>query len=275
MPPKPKLGIVAGKGDLPDLILDAVRAEGRPVFVLALEGQASEDLVRSVEHVWIPLGAVGRGIDALSGAGVRDVVFAGGVRRPSLLKLGFDGRGARVVAKLGKAAFGDDKLLSVIIAEIESEGFNVVGADDILHDLLVEEGVLGRHRPDEVARSDIARGLEVACALGVVDVGQAVVVQQGIVLGVEAIEGTDALIARSAGVRREGPGGVLVKIKKPGQERRADLPTIGLPTVTAAAEAGLRGIAVEAGATLVIGREALVAAADVAGLFVTAIRVGP
>jgi DUF1009 family protein len=180
-----------------------------------------------------------------------------------------------VIAKLGKAALGDDKLLSVLIAEIESEGFNVVGADDILHDLLVAEGVLGRHRPDDIAQSDIARGVEVARALGAVDVGQAVVVQQGIVLGVEAIEGTDALIARAAAVRREGPGGVLVKIKKPGQERRADLPTIGRSTVDAAAGAGLRGIAVEAGATLVIGRETLVAAADAAGIFVAAIRVAP
>jgi hypothetical protein len=275
VPPKPKLGIIAGKGDLPDLILDAARAEGRPVFVLALEGQTSEDLVRNVEHAWIPLGAVGRGLDALAAAGVRDVVFGGGVRRPSLLKLGLDGRAARLMAKLGKAALGDDKLLSVIIAEIESEGFNVVGADDILHDLLVAEGVLGRHRPDDIALIDIARGVEVARMLGAVDVGQAVIVQQGIVLGVEAIEGTDALIARSAAVRREGPGGVLVKIKKPGQERRADLPTIGLSTVTAAADAGLRGIAVEAGATLVIGRERLVAAADAAGFFVAAIRVVP
>jgi DUF1009 family protein len=275
VPPKSKLGIIAGKGDLPDLILDAVRAEGRPVFVLALEGQTSEDLVRNVEHAWIPLGAIGRGLDTLAGAGVRDVVFAGGVRRPSLLKLGLDVRAARVMAKLGKAALGDDKLLSVLIAEIESEGFNVVGADDILHDLLVAEGVLGRHRPDDIAQSDIARGVEVARALGAVDVGQAVVVQQGIVLGVEAIEGTDALIARAAAVRREGPGGVLVKIKKPRQERRADLPTIGRSTVDAAAGAGLRGIAVEAGATLVIGRETLVAAADAAGIFVAAIRVAP
>jgi hypothetical protein len=163
----------------------------------------------------------------------------------------------------------------VLIAEIESEGLHVVGADDILHDLLVAEGVLGRHRPDDLAASDIARGLEVARALGAVDVGQAVVVQQGIVLGVEAIEGTDALIARAANLRREGPGGVLVKIKKPGQERRADLPTIGLSTVTAAVDAGLRGIAIEAGATLLIGRERLVAAADTAGLFVTALRVDP
>ena len=275
MPPKPKLGIIAGKGDLPGLILDAARAEARPAFVLALEGQTSEDLVRDVEHAWIPLGAVGRGLEALAAAAVRDVVFAGGVRRPSLLKLGLDARGARLMAKFGKAALGDDRLLSVLIAEIESEGLRVVGADDILHDLLVVEGVLGRHRPDDLAASDIARGLEVACALGAVDVGQAVVVQQGIVLGVEAIEGTDALIARAANLRREGPGGVLVKIKKPGQERRADLPTIGLSTVTAAVDAGLRGIAIEAGATLLIGRERLVAAADAAGLFVTALRVDP
>ena len=276
MPPdaaKPKLGLIAGKGELPVLILDAVRAEGRPVFVLALEGQTAPELVAGTEHAWIPLGGVGQGIDALKAAGARDVVFAGGVRRPSLLRLGLDARAAKLLAKVGMAALGDDKILSVIIRELEGEGFRVVGADALLTELLAGEGVMGRIAPDDIAHGDIARALEIAKALGALDVGQAVIVQQGIVLGVEAIEGTDALIARAGAVAREGPGGVLVKIKKPGQERRADLPTVGVGTVESCARSGLRGIAVEAGATLVLGRDAVIEAADRAGLFVTGIRV--
>ncbi len=273
MPPKPKLGIIAGRGELPQLLLDAARADGRPVFVLALEGQAAPELVQGAEHAWNPLGGLGRGIETLKSAGVAEVVFAGGVRRPSLLRLGLDGRAAKMLAKVGLAALGDDMLLSLLIAELERDGLSVVGADDILSDLLMTEGVLGRQRPDDVALADVARGVGVASALGALDVGQAVVVQQGLVLGVEAIEGTDALIARGGGVAREGPGGVLVKIKKPGQERRADLPTVGRSTVEAAARAGLRGIAAEAGHSLLIGRDEVIAAADAAGLFVTGIRV--
>ena len=178
-----------------------------------------------------------------------------------------------MLAKVGKAALGDDKILSVLIAELEGDGLKVVGADDILYGLLAVEGVLGRHRPDALAEADIVRAVEIGRTLGALDVGQAVVVQQGIVLGVEAVEGTDALIVRAGNLRREGPGGVLVKIKKPGQERRADLQTIGVGTVEACARAGLRGIAVEAGATLVLGRDEVAAAADAAGLFVTAIGI--
>jgi DUF1009 family protein len=271
--PKPKLGIIAGKGELPALILDAVRAEGRPVFVLALEGQSDPNLVAECDHAWIPMGAIGRGIDAFKQAGVIQVVFAGGVRRPSLLKFGLDGRGAKLLAKIGKAALGDDRLLTVLINELENDGLSVVGADDILGDLLAKAGPLGRHVPDELAGEDISRGIEIAQSLGRLDVGQAVAVQQGIVLGVEAIEGTDALISRAGAVAREGPGGILVKIKKPGQERRADLPTIGRSTVEACARAGLRGIAVEAGATLILGRSGAVEAADAAGLFIVGIKV--
>ncbi len=243
------------------------------MFVLALEGQTAPELVAGVESTCIPMGAVGKGIDALKAAGVVEVVFAGGVRRPSLLKLGLDGRAARLLAKLGKAALGDDKLLSVLIKELEGEGLHVVGADDLLSGLLAGEGVMGRHRPDEVALVDIDRGVEIARALGALDVGQGVIVQQGIVLGVEAIEGTDALIARSGNLSREGPGGVLVKIKKPEQERRADLPTVGVDTVKAAASAGLRGIAMEAGNSLLLGRDAAIAAADAAGIFLIGIKV--
>ena len=198
--------------------------------------------------------------------------MAGDVRRPSLATLRPDGRTALFLAKIGRAAFGDDGLLGAIVRMLEEEeGVRVVGADDILNEVLAVEGVYGAVAPDADAKADIERGVAAARAIGALDIGQAAVVQQGVVLGVEAIEGTDALIARCAALRREGRGGVLVKVKKPGQETRVDLPVIGPTTVANATAAGLCGIAVEAGAALVIDRAAVVEAADRAGLFVVGV----
>ena len=222
------------------------------------------------------MGAAQEALDALHGAGVVDLVLAGRMKRPSLTSLKPDGKGAAMLARIGLRAFGDDSLLRAVTHELEREGFRIVGPDSILDSLLAESGPFGRHEPDDVARKDIARGIEVAKALGAVDVGQAVVVQQGIVLGVETIEGTDALLQRVAGLRRDGPGGVLVKLAKPGQDRRMDLPTIGPHTGRGAHEAGLVGIAVESGSTLILDREELVRLADEAGLFVLGLTLpGP
>ncbi len=265
------LGLIAGRGDLPLRVIEACRATGRPCFVLALRDQADPAVVEGSDHAWVRLGAAGEGLRRLHAAGVVDLVMAGGVRRPGLFDLLPDRRAVRFLAKVGLKALGDDGLLRAVVGELEAEGFRVLGVDDLLPDLLAPRGVLGRHAPDAMAREDIRRGAEVAAGLGRLDVGQAAVVQQGIVLGVEAVEGTDGLLARCAALRREGPGGVLVKMRKPQQERRADLPAVGSDTVTAAVAAGLRGIALEAGATLVVDRPAMVRAADTAGLFVVGV----
>ncbi len=267
-----RLGIVAGSGGLPRRIVDTCRAAGREVFVLALEGAAEPALVDGVEHAWCRLGAAGHGLDLLRRNNVTDLVLAGGVRRPSLAMLRPDWRAAKFFARVGYKALGDDGLLSAVVAEFEREGFRVIGADQLLAAGLAPEGALGSLRPDAQAMADIEHGQRIARALGALDIGQAVVVQQGLVLGVEAIEGTDALLRRCAELRREGLGGVLVKVEKPGQEQRADRPTIGPQTVALAAEAGLRGIAVEAGATIVLDRDEMVQAADRAGLFVVGVR---
>jgi DUF1009 family protein len=267
------LGILAGGGELPRRLIAACRAQARPCFVVAIEGQAEPDTVTDTPHAWAPLGAAGHILDQLRGAGVRDLVLAGKIRRPSLLELKLDAKGAALVARIGLHALGDDGLLRGVVAEFEREGFHVVAAQDVLRSLPAPPGVLGRVAPDDQARLDIARGIQVARALGAADVGQSVVVQQGLVLGVEAIEGTDALLARTAGLRRDGPGGVLIKLAKPAQDRRVDLPTIGVTTVENAAAAGLAGIAVEAGATLVLDLEGVVAAADAAGLFVEGLEL--
>jgi DUF1009 family protein len=270
--PAPKLGIIAGGGALPGLLVSACQSAGRPHFLLGLTGFAEDARLPRAADSWIRLGEVGKGFDTLRKAGVEEVVMAGAVKRPGFSELKPDLKGAAFLARVAGRALGDDGLLTAVIAEIENEGFRVVGVDGILSDLLAPEGPLGRHQPDETARADIARGLVVAKALGATDVGQAAVVQQGMVLGLEAAEGTDAMIARCTPLRREGPGGVLVKVKKPQQERRADLPTIGKTTVLNAAAAGLRGIAVEAGHTLIIDRAAVAAAADAAGLFVVGVQ---
>ncbi len=270
-----KLGILAGAGELPLRLIEACRAEARPVFVLAFEGSADPAMTIGVPHAWVRLGAAGEGLRLLRENGVEELVMAGGVPRPSLLSLRPDWRTAKFFARIGYRALGDVGLLKAVIRELEQEGFRVIGADDILGAALAPTGPLGRHRPDAEADADIALGFRILRAMGALDIGQAVVVQQGLVLGVEAIEGTDALIARCAALRREGPGGVLVKAAKPGQERRADLPTIGSKTVAGAARAGLRGIAIEAGATLLVDRGAIVEAADRAGLFVAGVAPGP
>jgi DUF1009 family protein len=268
-----KLGILAGGGPLPARIVEACRASGREVFVIAFENETDPATCAEVPHVWLPLGKVGAVINRLKSERCGDVVFAGPVRRPSFSSLKPDMRAIKLLGKIRKAAGqGDDAILSLLVAELESENFRVVGADDLLGDVAAPEGDLTARTPDETDRKDIALGVGVARALGALDVGQAVVVQQGVVLGVEAIEGTDALLARCAGLKREARGGVLVKLKKPQQERRADLPTIGAETVRRAAEIGLSGIAVEEGQSLILDRDETVAEADRLGLFVTGIK---
>ncbi|MGF1624100.1 MAG: LpxI family protein [Alphaproteobacteria bacterium] len=273
-----EIGIVAGGGALPELVADACRAAGRPVFLLSLRDHADSDLAARVapdDQAEIRLGEAGKGVKLMKRAGVTQVVFVGHVRRPSLSALRPDFATIGLLARIGRRAMGDDSLLRAIADAIEGEGFQVVGPLDLAPDLAAPDGTLTRQRPDETARVDIARGLEVVVQLGLCDVGQAAVVQQGIVLAVEAVEGTDAMIARAGEHRRKGTGGVMVKISKPNQDLRLDLPTIGPETLAKAEAAGLRGIAIEAGRVMMLGRDKVVAEADRRGLFLVGVTVGP
>ena len=265
---RPPLGILAGGGRLPAQVAAAAQAAGRAVFMVGLEGFAEPAVLAPWPHEIARIGAAGRIIGALREHGCKEIVLVGPVRRPSLLDLRPDAEGARILARIGRAAFaGDDGLLAAVVRVLGDEGFRVVGVHEILDAALGPAGLLSRAAPDALAMADIARGATVARALGSVDVGQGCVVQQGIVLAVEAAEGTDAMLARCGGLARPGPGGVLVKLVKPGQERRADLPTIGPATIAASAAAGLRGVAFEAGGTILAERAASIAAADAAGVF--------
>jgi hypothetical protein len=268
-----KLGLVAGGGGLPRQVVDSCREQGREIAVIAFDGTTDKDTVAGVEHLWTRLGAVGKIIDWLKASGAEEIVLAGRLSRPSWSSVRPDMRGMKLLPRIMSAGQGDDSILSVVIEELEGEGFRVVGIHDVMPSLLAAEGALGHHAPDQESTKDIDRGVIVARALGGVDVGQAVVVQQGVVLGVEAAEGTDGLIDRCAALQRKGDGGVLVKCVKPGQERRADLPSIGPDTVRRARDAGLSGIAVGAGTTLVLDQTGTIAAADEAGMFLVGVRV--
>lgn len=268
-----KLGILAGGGELPARIVAACEAEHRAYFIVALLGAAEPDLVSGRPHVWLHIGQAAALLRVLRQNGVAEIVMAGAVKRPTWWSLRPDWPALKFYARIGRRAFRDDSLLRAAIHTIEAEGFRVVGAETLLHDMLAPVGPLGRILPDAAALADIVIGLAAAREHGARDRGQAVVVQAGRVLAKEADAGTDDLIARVKSLQAKGPGGVLVKTAKPGQERRADLPTIGPRTVSACATAGLSGIAIEAGSTILIDRDAIAVSADHAGIFVIGVTV--
>lgn len=267
-----KLGIIAGGGSLPRQLIEHCRQERRPYALVCLKDFVLPETVQGEECLQVGFGEAGKVISYFKKNGVRQIVMIGAVKRPSLLKLRPDWWSTKFLIKIGFKAFGDDNLLSAVIKGVEAEGFQFVGIHDVMPDLLADEGIWGKIKPDEQAWGDIKHGIKIALGLGALDVGQSVVVQQGIVLGLEAVEGTDALIKRCKDLKREGLGGVLVKTKKPQQEKRADLPTIGVQTVLNVHDAGLRGIAIQAGNTLVADRKAVIDKADELGIFIVGVK---
>ncbi len=275
-----KLGVIAGGGELPVVLAEHCAALGRPYFV-ARVAPFADPALDSHPGATHPLGLMGARMKALRGAGCDAVTLIGQVTRPDLASLELDeGAKAMIPAILGALQQGDDALLRAILGEFEQAGFRALGVDEVMSDLLASQGAWGAHAPDDRQMRDIKKAATLAAAIGAFDVGQGVVVCEGLVLALEAQEGTDAMLRRvgelpptirgSADKRR----GVLVKRPKPIQERRIDLPTIGVRTVEGAAAAGLAGIAVEAGATLAVRRDDVIAAADNVGLFVYGFAAG-
>jgi len=270
------VGLIAGGGAMPFAVADSMRARGVQPVLFALKGACDPEAVARFRHHWISVGQVGRAIKLFRAENCRDLVFIGTLVRPALSEVRLDWGTVRVLGRVW-AAFrgGDDHLLSGIGRILEQDGFRMVGIKDVAPDLLMPEGCLTRTAPDPNAAGDIARGREVLAALSPFDIGQAAVVIDGHVVGVEDIEGTDGLLARVARLRKEGRirakamRGVLVKAPKRGQDLRFDLPTIGSRTIEGAAAAGLAGIAIIAGNTIVADPQAMIEAADAAGLFVT------
>jgi hypothetical protein len=270
------IGLVAGGGAMPFAVADSLVARGGTPVLFALRGACDPVRVERFRHHWISVGQLGRAMRLFRAENCRDLVFIGTLVRPALSEIRLDWGTLRVLGRVW-AAFrgGDDHLLSGIGDILEQDGFRMVGVKDIAPDLLMPEGCLTRAAPDAAAIADIAQGRAVLQALSPYDIGQAVVVIDGHVVGVEDIEGTDGLLARVARLRNEGrirakaARGVLVKAPKSGQDLRFDLPTLGPRTVEGAAKAQLAGIAIVAGNTIVAEPQAMIVAADAAGMFVT------
>lgn len=264
-----KLGVIAGAGALPRKIVAACRESGRAFCVLAFEGSADPEMIRDVPIQWIKMSSLSAALDAARNEGVTELVLVGKIPRPSVLELIRDVRSAKFMAKVGTRMLGDDNILSAVVRELEEvEGFRVIAPETLLENLLSTAGTYGVVNPTSDDLADIKRGLNVVHQIGRLDIGQAAIVQNGFVIGVEAAEGTDRLVERCAEfVSQELPGGVLVKAAKPTQDRRIDLPAVGLSTVEHVVRAGLRGIAVETGGALIIDRPKMIRAADAAGIF--------
>ncbi|MGE0742250.1 MAG: LpxI family protein [Hyphomonadaceae bacterium] len=269
-----KLGVIAGGGELPVVLADHCAALNRDYFIARIAPYADPAL-EGHPGVTLGLGAMGGRMDAMRAAGCDAVVLIGQVPRPDLRTLEFDSAAlAMLPALMAAMPKGDDALLRAVLNEHERAGFTVVGAEEVMADLLAQPGVWGVHAPTAANFADMAKAAKVAAAAGAFDIGQGVIVCDGLVLTVEAQEGTDAMLRRAAelpapirgsvGARR----GVLLKRPKPIQDLRIDLPTIGVRTIEGAAHAGLAGVAVAAGGALAVRRDDIVRAADAAGLFV-------
>jgi DUF1009 family protein len=269
------LGIIAGGGDLPKAIAESARDAGREVFVIALGADA---WIGDFPHATASLGEVGKIMKSLRGADCADVVLAGKLARPKFSEIKLDAKAVMIAPRIIAAARqGDDALLRAVVDSFEREGFRAVGAHEAAPGLLATSGVMGHVKPSAENEADIAAAFKIVRTLGELDVGQAAVVCEGLPLAVEAAEGTDAMIARVATLPAHFRGddkhrkGVLAKAPKPIQDRKTDLPVIGVATVRNAAAVGLAGIAVEAGGALILGQRAVIEEADKLGLFVVGV----
>lgn len=270
------LGLIAGLGQFPFEVARAARRRGERVFAAAIRGLTEPALEPEVDALrWFHLGELAAFLEAFREAGVRDAVMAGKVPKSFLVRdpgaLHLDALALRVLSQLGDRR--DDSLLGAFAEALESGGIELHGQADFTPELFVEEGVIGKHAPDDALLADVAFAWPIAKRIAGLDVGQSVVVKDRAVLAIEAIEGTDAALERGAALG--GPGALLVKVAKPSQDPRFDVPVIGLDTIEVLRRAGAVGIAVEAGETVLLQRERALATADAAGLVVLGVGKPP
>jgi hypothetical protein len=270
----PALGIIAGGGDLPIAVAESAISAGREIFIVALLGSADEQVTR-FPHGWSSLGEVNKTFGLLRDNNCSEVLLAGKVARPKFSEIKLDARGVLLLPKVVAAARkGDDALLRMLVGLFETGGFKAVGVAEAAPGLIVLDGPIGRIEPTSEQQTDIQTANDVVRRLGELDVGQAAIVCDGLVLAVEAAEGTDATVARVGALPENIRGtrakrrGVLVKALKPRQDGKTDLPVIGVQTVRNVAAVGLAGIALQAGGALIVNRLAVAAAADESGIFV-------
>lgn len=264
-----RVGIIAGSGDLPLSLAKSLRKRGQDPFLLLVKGEAEPSNYADFPHEIIAITKIGKFLKSLKRENCKKVTLAGPVARPDFKNIFPDMEGLKLLTRIGTSlSKGDDGLMRSISSYIEEKGFHLVGVHELNGSLLADPGIAGIIKPTEDDLSDIKEGVRIAKAIGSLDIGQAAVIRDGYVLGVEAAEGTEKLVERCAEFAWDSPAGVLVKIAKPGQDLRADMPTIGPDTIKQVSKAGLRGVAIEAGSCLIVQKEDVIRLANDANLFI-------
>jgi DUF1009 family protein len=269
------VGLIAGNGEIPYQIIDACIKKHIPIFPIFLEGEAEVKNYKlsQTPYKQFKIGQVGHILEYFKENSVTDIVIIGGIKRPNLTSLKVDLTGAKLLAKLLKhKILGDDKLLRTVAEFIEGHGFRVISPQAILASAItLPEGVIV-HSNNDINMDDIRTGLEAARTIGLLDIGQSVIVEDGLIIGVEAVEGTDKLIKRCKDLLKSTKKAILVKAHKPNQDTRLDMPTIGPDTIENAHLNGLTGIAIEAENVFVVDYEKVVEKARELGVFLIAVK---
>lgn len=268
-----KLGIIAGGGSLPSQLVAACRKKNIEPYIVGIEGQTNEDLKDDNQFLWTHLGSAGKIIKYFRSHDVKDLVMIGHIKRPAFNELKPDLKAVQIISRIGMKALGDNGLLTALKSELEREGFKLHGIHKFCDGLLVREGIVGSVQPKPEDQASIERGIVVSQGIGHMDVGQSVIIQNGIIIGVEAIEGTDNLISRCKPLLKKGRGGILVKTCKPNQDKDLDLPTIGVQTVENAYQSGLVGIVIQAEHVIMTDPKAIAECADKYKIFVTGVTL--
>ena len=266
-----KLGILAGNGTMPKEVVEHCKTTNREYFVVGLEPYVLLATINETPHALVKIGEIGKIYKHFEQNHVKEIVFAGGIRRPSLKELIPDWEGAKLMTKLAVKKMSDDNIFRFLFEEIEMKGFHVVGAHEVMPQILFNEEHFGKKKPTKADLENIEYAIRVSKALGSLEVGQACVVQEGIILAVEAREGTDNMIDRVSALTRKGRPPILVKLTKPGQDPRVDLPTIGPRTIEYMIKNGIKGLAVERGLTIFLEKERVLKMIEEANIFVIGI----
>lgn len=264
------IGIIAGGGQFPLLFIEAAHAAGRPVYVVAHRSETDDKVARAADQVcWVKLGQLGKIIKFFKGSGVTQAVFLGTITKTQIFRdILPDLKGLTLWNKIDIKQ--DDAILRAVASSLEDAGISVLESTLYLEHLLFPKGVLTRKKPGKIQRRDIEFGWRNARAIGSLDIGQCVVVRESSVMAVEAIEGTDAAILRGGALAKEQA--VVVKLRKPNQDFRFDLPAIGLKTIETMQEVHCSVLAVEAGQSLLFDRSEMITAADKAGIVVIGVE---
>ncbi|WP_032138973.1 LpxI family protein [Rickettsia tamurae] len=266
----PNLGIIAGRGSLPYLIADNYTKQGGNCYIAAIKDEADIDQIKDFEYKILKIGMVGEAIKYFKEHEVKNIIFIGGVNRPNFKNLAVDKIGGLLLFKIvGQKIRGDDSLLKTVADFFESYGFKVISSNEIYKNQQGNSNIITDTNPTSSDKNDIELGIKLLNHLSSFDIAQSVIVESSYILGIEAAEGTDNLIARCADLRKNPYGGVLVKIPKLDQDNRLDMPTIGPNTIKNLAKYNYKGVAIQKNNVIIVEEELTIKLANEHKIFIT------